>query len=49
MLNLALFLKMRKYGCILKLENGIYVVDEIETKKAQEKVKNLVNKLYKKK
>lgn len=36
-------------GFILKLENDVYVVDEIETKKTQEKVKNLIDKLYKKK
>lgn len=40
---------MPKYGCILKFENGVYLVDELETKKAQEKVKDLVNKLYRKK
>lgn len=41
--------KDAKPGCILKFENGVYIVDEIETKKAQEKVKGLVDKLYKKK
>ena len=40
---------MPKSGSILKFENNLYIVDELETKKAQEKVKNLVDKLYKKK
>ena len=39
---------MQPYGCILKFENNVYVVDVLETKKAQEKVESLVNKLYKK-
>lgn len=49
MLILTSFQKMRPYGCILKYENDLYIVDELETKKAREKVKDLVNKLYKKK
>jgi len=40
--------KNAKPGCVLKFENEVYIVDELETKKAQEKVKNLVDKLYKK-
>lgn len=40
--------KNAKVGCILKLENGLYIVDELETKKAQEKVRTLVDELYKK-
>lgn len=49
MLNPALFPKMQNLGCILKLKNDVYVVDELETKKTGEKVKDLLDKLYKKK
>ena len=38
---------MLKYGCILKFENGVYVVDELETKrKAIPILEKCVNEYY---
>lgn len=36
-------------GSILKLENGKYILDEFQTSKQQEEIKNMVNNLFNKK
>lgn len=38
-----------KEGDIIKLENGVYIIDESTTKAEQEEIKNMVNNLFKKK
>lgn len=38
-----------KEGDIIKLENNVYIKDEIATKNAQEEIKNMVNNLFKRK
>lgn len=36
-------------GDIIKLENNVYIKDEIVTKNTQEEIKNMVNNLFKRK
>lgn len=38
-----------KEGSILKLENGKYILEEFQTSKQQEEIKNMVNNLFNKK
>ncbi len=38
-----------KEGDIIKLENNVYIKDEIATHNAQEEIKNMVNNLFKRK
>lgn len=38
-----------KEGDIIKLENGVYIIDKNTTKTEQEKIRNMVNNLFKRK
>lgn len=38
-----------KEGDIIKLENGVYIIDKTITNSEQEEIKNMVNNLFKKK
>lgn len=45
----SLLPKNCKEGDILKLENGVYIIDKISTNTEQKEIKNMVNNLFKKK
>lgn len=38
-----------KEGDILKLENGVYIIDKVSTNTEQNEIKSMVNNLFKKK
>lgn len=48
-INKSLISKNCKEGDIIKLENGVYIKDEIETQNAQEEIKNMMDNLFKRK
>ncbi len=45
----SLLPKNCKEGDIIKLENGVYIIDKISTENAHKEIKNLVDNLFKKK
>lgn len=48
-ININSISKDCKEGDIIKLENGVYIKDEVHTQNTQKEIRNMVNNLFKKK
>lgn len=48
-INRSLLPENCKEGDIIKLENGVYIIDKFTTNTEQEEIKNMVNNLFKRK